>query len=111
MPISDKNSEVEDYLIDLPSALAHDNPWMEEYLSQSVGRLDAITELAHRGEKIDGDSRNWMLNQVDFIVEALGADSGNLDDAVRSGLLQLVLSIANLDRYLRSSIPIATRET
>jgi hypothetical protein len=104
MPISNENSEVEGFLIDLPSTIVHDNPWMEEYLCQSVHRLDAITELFDRGEKIDRDARCWMLSQVDFIVESLGSDSGELKESVRAGLLQLILSIANLDQHSRSKV-------
>jgi len=43
------------------------------------------------------NSRNWMLSQVDFIVESLGTESGELDDSLRSSLLQLILAIANLN--------------
>jgi hypothetical protein len=110
MPISDEHSEVEDFLIDLPSISVRDNLWMEEYLSQSTGRLDSITALADQGEKIDRDSRNWMLNQVDFIVESLGADTGDLDESVRSGLLQLILAIANLDQRMRRKVQFAVEE-
>jgi len=111
MPISDESSEVEDFLIDLPSTVIHDNPWMEEYLCQSIYRLSTITELVDRVENIDSDSRSWMLNQVDFVVDALGADSGELEESVRCGLLQLILSIANLDQHLRSKVRFAPGES
>jgi hypothetical protein len=45
-----------------------------------------------------------MLSGVDFIVESLRADSGELEESVRAGLLQLILSIANLDQHSRSKV-------
>jgi hypothetical protein len=110
MPISRENSEVEDFLIDLPSISIRDNLWMEEYLSQSTARLDAIAERSNRGEHIDRNSRNWLLSQVDFVVESLGADAGDMEDSVRSGLLQLILAIANLDQTIRGKVQFAAEE-
>ncbi|HTC65079.1 MAG TPA: hypothetical protein VK709_19720 [Candidatus Saccharimonadales bacterium] len=85
--------------------------WMEEYLNQSNSRLEAIARKVHRGEQIDCDSRDWMLNQVDFIVESLGTDTDDLDNPLRSSLLQLILAIANLNHSSRYEIQPATEES
>jgi hypothetical protein len=110
MQISDDNPDFQDWVIDLPCGGIKNNLWMEEYLCQSNYRLDTIAELANRGEKIDSDSRNWMLSQVDFIVESLGTESGALYDSLRSSLLQLILAIANLNEQIRSEIQCAVEK-
>jgi hypothetical protein len=104
MPISNHNAEQLDQVTDLPCSEIKNNLWMEEYLSQSNYRLEAIAKQVRRGEQIDIESRNWMLNQVDFLVESLGADSAELDESLRSSLLQLILAIASLDQLSRNEI-------
>ena len=104
MRISDDSAERMDQGLNLPSSDIKNNLWMEEYLSQSNYRLEAIAQQVHRGEQMDCDSRDWMLNQVDFIVESLGTDSAELDDSLRSRLLQLILAIASLDQRSRNEI-------
>ncbi len=42
-----------------------------------------------------------MLTQVDFIVETIGNENPELDDQMRSNLLQLLLAIANLNEQIR----------
>ena len=77
-------------------------PRLEDYLVKSAQELEAITEVASRGEIVDRNSRDWMLQQVDFIVETIGDESLELDDETRSNLLQLLLTIANLNEQIRS---------
>src|ERR1700692_1244636 len=104
MRISDNSAERIDQGLNLPSSDIKNNLWMEEYLSQSNYRLEAIAQQVHRGEQMDCDSRDWMLNQVAFIREALGPDSAELDDSFLSRLLQLILAIAGLDQRSRNEI-------
>ncbi len=111
MRISDDCAGRLDQVMDLPSSDIKNNLWMEEYLSQSNYRLEAIAQHVHRGEQIDFDSRSWMLNQVDFIVESLGTDYAELDDSLRSRLLQLILAIANLDHRIRNEIQLVNEES
>jgi len=75
---------------------------LEDYLVKSTQELEAITGAASRGEIIDHNSREWMLEQVDFIVETIGDESLDVGDEMRSNLLQLLLSIANLNEQIRS---------
>ena len=65
------------------------------------GFKNEINELVSLGEAVDRDSRDWMLAQVDFIVEAIGNESLELGDEMRSNLLQLLLAIANLNEQIR----------
>ena len=104
MATFDSNPDIVDLVINLSSTRLPDNLWMQEYLRQSQQRLEAITEMSDRGETIDRGSHDWMLNQVDFIVESLGSETGELNDSLRSNLLQLILAIANLNQKLRGNI-------
>jgi flagellar biosynthesis regulator FlaF len=48
-----------------------------------------------------------MLAQVDFIVETIGSENLELDDEMRSNLLQLLLAIANLNEQIRHQASLA----
>jgi len=87
--------------IDLNTNFDEGGPRLDNYLLKSTQRLDSITELLSRGDVVDSDSRDWMLAQVDFIVETVGNDGLELGDDLRSNLLQLLLAIANLNEQIR----------
>jgi hypothetical protein len=89
------------FVIDLPSNFGVGGPQLDAYLLKSTQELDEINELVSLGEVVDRDSRDWMLAQVDFIVEAIGNESLELGDEMRSNLLQLLLAIANLNEQIR----------
>jgi hypothetical protein len=74
---------------------------LDDYFLKSTQELNAITELVNRGETVDRNSRDWMLDQVDFIVDAVGDEGLELSDELRSNLLQLLLAIANLNEQIR----------
>jgi len=74
---------------------------LDSYLLESTNKLNEITELVTRGKTVDLDSHHWMLAQVDFIIEAVGDDSLELNEEVRSNLLQLLLAVANLNEHIR----------
>jgi hypothetical protein len=96
-----RNSSTQEYVIEPPTSFGEGGPHLDTYLSKSNHELDAIIELAGRGEAVGRDSRDWMLQQVDFIVETIGDESLELGDEMRSNLLQLLLAIANLNEQIR----------
>ena len=87
--------------IDLHPRFGETGPRLDDYLLKSTQELEAITELVSRGKAVDRVSRDWMLAQVDFIVETIGSERMDLGDEQRSNLLQLLLSIANLNEQIR----------
>ena len=87
--------------IELDTRFDEGGPRLDNYLLKSTQKLDAITEIVSRGEAIDRDSRDWMLAQVDFIIETIGDEALELKDEMRSDLLQLLLAIANLNEQIR----------
>jgi hypothetical protein len=89
-------------LIDPQAGLEGSVPRLDKYLKESTQQLNAITELVSREEVVDHDSREWMLAQVDYIVDTIGDEALELSDELRSDLLQLLLAIANLNEQIRS---------
>jgi hypothetical protein len=89
-------------VIDQSAGFVEGGANLDDYLLKSTLELNAITDLASRGEVIDADSRAWMLGQVDYIVETIGNEGLELNDEMRSNLLQLLLAIANLNEQIRS---------
>ena len=81
-------------------------PRLDDYFLKSTQELNAISELVSRGEIVDRNSRDWMLDQVDFIVEAIGNETLELGDEMRSNLLQLLLALANLNEQIRRQTPL-----
>jgi hypothetical protein len=88
-------------VLDAPAAPTATAAQLEDYLAESTQRLESLTELAAQGEAIDPESRDWMLTQVDYIVETIGDDALELSDEMRSNMLQLLLAIANLNEQIR----------
>jgi hypothetical protein len=75
---------------------------LDDYLVKTTQQLEAITGVAGQGEIVDHESREWMLEQVDYIIETIGDESLEIGDEMRSNLLQLLLAIANLNEQIRS---------
>jgi uncharacterized protein HemX len=101
MTTTTRDGHSQECLPDLHPTFAQGGLDLNHYLQQSNQELQAISELANRGETIGRDSREWMLAQVDFIVETIGDDDLVMDDEVRSNMLQLLLAIANLNEQIR----------
>jgi hypothetical protein len=88
-------------VIDAPAGIAESGAQLEDYMAESTQRLESIAERSAQGESIDDESRKWMLDQVDHIVETVGSDALEMGDEMRSNLLQLLLAIANLNEQMR----------
>jgi hypothetical protein len=93
-------------VIDLHTDLSGGVLHLDNYLVESTQELNAITEIVDLGEMVDHNSREWMLAQVDFIIETIGNEDLEIGDEMRSNLLQLLLAIANLNEQIRSLTPL-----
>jgi hypothetical protein len=87
--------------IELHPSIGESGPRLDNYFLKSTQELEAIAEIVSQGKVVDRVSRDWMLAQVDFIVETIGSERMELGDEQRSNLLQLLLSIANLNEQIR----------
>lgn len=86
---------------EVPQSLAGQRLCMDHYIEHAFQKLDLETEHSRRGQDVDRGTLDWLLVQVDYIVEILGADSDVLDPEKHAKLLELLLAIANLNEYTR----------
>ena len=85
----------------LPGIPAQSGANLDLYLATATAELNGYAQSLELGQSLDRDARDWMLDQVDFIVETIGDESLTLAEETRSNLLQLLLAIANLNEQLR----------
>ena len=104
MPIYEDEDSLRNCVIAAPAGVVDDAP-LVDYIAESTQRLESIEEVWARGEGVDTDSHEWMLRQVDYIVETIGNDEHELGDEMRSSMLQLLLAIANLNEQVRHPAP------
>jgi hypothetical protein len=96
-----QNGSTQECVIEFHTPTDEGGPRLDGYLLKSTHKMNEMTELASRGEAVDCDSRAWMLAQVDFIIDSIGNEKLDLNDEMRSNLLQLLLAIANLNEHMR----------
>jgi ribosome assembly protein YihI (activator of Der GTPase) len=83
------------------ASLQGDNARLQNYLQESTQELNVVSERVNRGETVDHESRDWILTQVNFIVDTMGNEGLEIGDELRSDLLQLLLAFANLNEQIR----------
>ena len=88
-------------LIEPQASFQGDNARLQNYLLESTQELSVISGRVNREEPVDHDSRDWILTQVNFIVDTMGSEGLELGDELRSDLLQLLLAFANLNEQIR----------
>jgi len=101
MTIPSRDSYSEGCTVEIDAIPQEAGPCLDDYLPEATQRVDAITKQVRQGEPVDRGTRDWMLAQVDFVVETIGNENLELSEDLRSKLLQLLLSIANLNEHIR----------
>jgi hypothetical protein len=97
----DKDTHSPAYLIEEQESSTEGALRLDSYLLASNEKLEQIVDLMTNGRAVDAESRDWMLAQVEFVIEIIGNESLDPGDETRSKLLQLLLSIANVNEQLR----------
>ena len=105
MASSDINSDLRGAVAELPAELDRSGTTLDIYTINSYRKLNDFAQAMEQGVVLGPEARAWMLDQVDFIVEAISDESQNLSDDLRSSLLQLLLAIANLNEQARRQAP------
>ena len=90
-----------DSVIDFPAGSEQAAPRLADYLLKSTQKLETISDRVSRGEKVDRRFARLDALSVDFLVETIGNEGLELDDEMRSDLLQLLLAIANFNERIR----------
>jgi flagellar biosynthesis regulator FlaF len=74
---------------------------LDEYIAEANQRIAIISNRVRLEEEVDWEARNWLLSQVEFVVDTLGDEKRQLGEDLQSRLLQLLLAIANLNEEVR----------
>ena len=100
----------ENCAFEVPGVLEKEGLCPDHYLEKAFGKLALATEHFHRGQNVDYWTLDWLLAQVDFVVESLAEEGTTWDSDQRSKLLELLLGIAKLNEYVRHSA-VLTRQS
>lgn len=89
--------------VEVPEAFGAAILCPEHYVAEATQRLDAAKDTFLSGRGVDGETLDWLLAQVDCVVETIGDENLTLGEEQRSKLLELLLGIANLNECLHHS--------
>jgi hypothetical protein len=87
--------------VEVPAVLKTDGLCLNHYLEGAFHKLTAATDDFQSGRDVDYSTMDWLLAQVDFVLEALAQEDVTWDADQRAKLLQLLLGVANLHEYVR----------
>jgi hypothetical protein len=74
---------------------------VDHYLARATEKLNAVTQTFRVGRNVDNEILDWLLAQVDFVVETIGDETVSLREDERTNLLELLLGIANFNEHIR----------
>lgn len=94
---------------DVPAVLEKEGLCLSHYMEEGFKKLAAAQDAVHGGRKVDRQTTEWLLAQVDFAVELLAQEGAKWDADQRSSLLELLLGVANLHEHARQSAVPARR--
>jgi hypothetical protein len=90
----------QDCQTEVPEAFGDGTICLQHYVVEATMRLESAKNRFSSGLGVDGDSLDWLLAQVDFVVETIGDDNLTLNEFQRSELLELLLGIANFNECI-----------
>ena len=94
------SNDTQDRAVKLRPAAHKSEQSLDRYIAEANQRLAIISNRV-RLEEVDWEDRNWLLSQVEFVVDTLGAEGLQWSEEMQSRLLQLLLAIANLNEEVR----------
>jgi hypothetical protein len=87
--------------LEIPESLRGHGLCLDHYIDEAFQKLDLAADDSRCGQIVDRNTLDWLLVQVDCIVETVGGETTGLDPEKQSKLLELLLGIANLNEYVR----------
>ena len=90
-------------MVEIPVVLEIEGLCPKHYLEKAFHKLATATLDVQCGRDLDDDTMEWLLAQVDFVVESLAEEDASWDADQRSKMLELLLGVANLNEYVRHS--------
>ncbi len=93
--------------LQVPAGLQREGLCLDHYLDLAFQKLCETTAQLRRGENADLGGIDWLLAQVDFVVDSLAENDREQEAEQRTRLLELLLGIVNLNEYvMHSAVPI-----
>jgi hypothetical protein len=99
----------QDCEVEVPESLGDNSLCLEHYMAEATQRLYETKDSFDCGQGVDRETFDWLLAQVDLIVEMIGNESLATSEDQRSKLLQLLLGIANLNECIHHPIVVARK--
>ena len=96
-----RSRDTQDFATELRPAPHGAEVNLDEYIAEANQRITMISNRVRLEEEVDWEARNWLLSQVEFVVDTLGDEKRQLGEDLQSRLLQLLLAIANLNEEVR----------
>lgn len=85
----------------VPPALALEQLCLNHFIEQAFSRIGAALEDCRRGQNANPEALDWLLADAEFAVQALAQNDHVRTQAQRDKLLELLLSLSNLQDYVR----------
>src|SRR5260370_42281577 len=107
MTISRSGCRAPSCKLEVPVVLKTEELRLNHYLDEAFQKLTDATQDFHAGRDVDYDTMDWLLAQVEFVVEVVAQEEANWDANQRSKLLELLLGVAHLSEYVRLGTVVA----
>ncbi len=85
----------------MPATLAQEVLCLDHFIEQAFARVRAALELCQQCKPVDRHVLDWLLADADFAAQSLALNGRAQTPTQRARLLELLLSLANLQEYLR----------
>ena len=90
--------------LEIPRALTAQGLCTDHYLEVAFQKLVRATHHFRRGKDVDHQTLEWLVAQVDCIVEIVRAETSALNPEKHTKFLELLLGIANLNEHVRRQL-------
>ena len=87
--------------LEIPESLRSQGRCLDHYIEIAFQKLDQASDHSRNGQGVDQNTLEWLVAQVDFIVEILSGETAVSDPERHSKLLELIMGIANLNEHVR----------
>ena len=87
--------------LEVPEGLKNEDRCLDHYIEDAFQKLNQALDSSRNGKGVDHKVLEWLVAQVDCVIETLSGEATTSDPEQHSKLLELLLGIANLNEYVR----------
>ena len=100
-PVAGKYCRVEKCGLGVTPRLRASQLCLDHFLEQTFARVQQALEHCHQGQPLDPGMLEWLVGDAPGAIEALVAESSHAAPHQKNRLLELLLSLSNLQEYIR----------